>query len=71
MMSGASWHADVAHRTTVGMRRGSDAMWQGCVWPTRGVGGAQGADTWQEATCVHGSARTPVWGATWQERVGR
>ena len=45
--------ADVARRTTARMWRGTEATWQGCGWPTRGVGGAQGADTWQEATCVH------------------
>ena len=64
------WRADVARRTTARMRRGSVATWQGRRWPTQGAGGAQGADTWQEATRVHGSTRTPVWGATWQERVG-
>ena len=39
------------------MRRGSEATWQGCRWPTRGAGGAQAADTWQEATRVHAEAR--------------
>ena len=71
MVSGASWHADVARGTSAWMRHGGEATWQGRGWPTRGAGGAQGADTWQEATRVHGSTRTPVWGATWQERVGR
>ena len=60
----------MARGTTARMRRGSEATWQGREWPTRGAGGAQGADTWQEATRVHGSMRTPVWGATWHERVG-
>ena len=60
----------MARGTTAQMRRGAEATWQGCGWPTRGAGGAQSADTWQEATRVHGSTRTPVWGATWQERVG-
>ena len=49
---------------------GAEATWQSHGWPTRGAGGAQGADTWQEATRVHGSTRAPVWGATWHERVG-
>ena len=56
--------------TTARSRRGAEAMWQSRGWPTRGAGGTQGADMWQEATRVHGSTRTPVWGATWQERVG-
>ena len=49
-------------RTTVRMRRGAEATWQGSGWPTRGAGGTQGADTWQEATHVHVSTRTPVGG---------
>ena len=64
-----TWHAGPARGTTARMRRDTEATWQGRRWPTRGPGGAQGADTWQEATSVHGSTRTPVWGATWQERV--
>ena len=36
------------------MRRGIEATWQGCTWPTRGVGGA---DRWQEATRVHADTR--------------
>ena len=38
------------------MRRGTEATWQGRAWPTRGAGGAGGADTWQEATWVHADA---------------
>ena len=70
MVSGARWRADVVHGTTARVRRGAEAMWQSHGWPTRGAGGAQGADTWQEATHVHASTRTPVWGATWQRGVG-
>ena len=47
--------ADVARGTTARMRRGAEATWQSRGWPTRGAGGAQGTDTWQEATRVHGS----------------
>ena len=68
MASGARWRADVVHGTTARARRGAEATWQSRGWPTRGAGGAQGGDTWQEATRVHGSTRTPVWGATWQVR---
>ena len=53
MVSGARWRVDVARRTTARMRRGTEATWKGREWPTRGAGGAQGADTWQEATRVH------------------
>ena len=56
--------------TTARMRRVSEATWQGRRWPTRGAGGAQEVDTWQEVTRVHGSTRMPVCDATWQERVG-
>ena len=70
MASRITARADVAHGTTAQVRRDAEATWQSCGWPTRGAGGAQGGDTWQEATRVHGSMRTPVWGATWQERVG-
>ena len=49
--------ADVARGTTARMRRGTEATWQGREWLTRGTGGAQGADTWQEATRVHTDAR--------------
>ena len=47
----------MARKTTARMRRGTEAMWQGRGWPKRGAGGAQGADTWQEATRVHAGAR--------------
>ena len=60
----------MARRTTARVRHGAEATWQSRGWPTRGVGGAHGANTWQEATRVHESTRTPVWGATWHERVG-
>ena len=53
MASGIGWRADVARGTTVRMRRGAEATWQGRGWPTRGACGAHGADTWQEATRVH------------------
>ena len=43
----------MASETTARMRRGVEATWQGCGWPTRGSRGAQGADTLQEATRVH------------------
>ena len=46
----ASWRG---RRTTAQMRRGTEATWQGRGWPTRGAGGAEGADTWHEATRVH------------------
>ena len=39
------------------MRRGTEAMWQGRAWPTRGASGEGGTDTWQEATWVHADAR--------------
>ena len=39
------------------MRRGTEATWQGRGLPTLGAGGAQGADTWQEATRVHAGPR--------------
>ena len=56
MVSRASAQADVARETTAWMRCGTEAMWQSRGWPAQGVGGAQGADTWQEATCVHADA---------------
>ena len=46
--------ADMARRTSARMRRGTEAMWQGRAWVTRGAGGA---DTSQEATRVHTDAR--------------
>ena len=67
VVTGPRWLADVACGTTARMRRGAEATWQGCGWPTRGTGGAQGADTWQEAKRVHMGA---CGGATWQG-VGR
>ena len=55
--------ADVARGTAARMRRGSEATWQGRGWPTRGVGGAQDANTWQEATRVHAGPRGRQCGA--------
>ena len=66
MASGASWRADVACETTAPVRRGAKATWQSHGWPRQGTGGAQGADTWQEATRVRASTRARVSGATWQ-----
>ena len=40
----------MARGTIARMRRGAEATWQSCGWPTRGAGGAQGADKRQEAT---------------------
>ena len=57
MARGTSRQADVARGTTARMRRGTEATWQGRGWPTRGASGAQGADTWQEATRVHADVR--------------
>ena len=57
MESGTSGQADVARGTTAPMRRGTEATWQHRAWPARGARGAQGADTWQEATRVHADAR--------------
>ena len=57
MASGTSGQADMARGTTARMRHGTKAMWQGRGLPARGVGGAQGADTWQEAMRVHADAR--------------
>ena len=55
MASGTNAQVDVARGTTARMRRDTEVTWQGRGWPTRGVGGAQDADTWQEATRVpHG-----------------
>ena len=39
------------------MRCDTEATWHGREWPTRGAGGAGGADTWQEATQVHPDTR--------------
>ena len=57
--SGAGWRADLARRTTALMRRGTEATWQGSGWSARGAGGAEVADTWQEATRSR-------WSTTWQ-----
>ena len=50
----------MARETTAWVRRGVEATWQSHGWPAWGPGGAQGADTWQEATRstrVHADAR--------------
>ena len=68
VVSGAGWRADVARTTTALMRRGTDATWQGSGWPERGAGGAEVADTWQEATRstrVHVGARVGRHVAEW------
>ena len=70
VVSGARWRADVARGTTVQMRRGIEATWQGRRWPTRGAGGTQGADTWQEATRVHAGPRGCPYGAPHGKGVG-
>ena len=49
--------ADVARGTTARMQCSTEATWQGREWPTRGAGGAQGADMWKEAMRVHADAR--------------
>ena len=46
-----TWHARPAR-----MRRGTQCHVAGPREPTWGAGGAQGADTWQEATRVHADA---------------
>ena len=46
--------ADVASGTSARMRRGTNATWQGRVWPTQGAGGA---DTWRDVTQIHAYAR--------------
>ena len=63
MWRGGPAQADVARGTTARMRRGTEGTWQGRGWPTRGAGGAQGADTWQEATRVHAGPRGRPCGA--------
>ena len=46
-----TWHVELMWRAgPARMRRGTEAMWQGHAWPTRGAGGA---DTWSEATRVY------------------
>ena len=60
MACGTGWRADVACGTTALMRCGTEATWQGSGWPAGGTGGAEGVDTWQEATRstqVHVGAR--------------
>ena len=66
-----STQADVARETIAWMRRGTKATWQGRGWPTRGAGGAQGVDTWQEATRVHACPRGRSCGAPHGERGWR
>ena len=39
------------------MRHGTQGHMAGLCEPTLGAGGAQGADTWREATRVHADAR--------------
>ena len=55
--SETSGRADVARGTTTWVRRGTEGTWQSHGWPAQGAGGAQGADTWQEATRVHAGPR--------------
>ena len=43
----------MARGTTARVRHGTEATWKSRGWPMRSAGGAQGADTWQEATRVH------------------
>ena len=62
--------ADVARGTTARMQHDTKATWQGRGWPTWGVGGAQGADTWQEATRVHAGPRVRPCGAPPGKRGG-
>ena len=56
--------ADMVREITARMQRGTEATWKGRGWPTRGAGGAHGADTWQEATRVHAGPCGRPWGAT-------
>ena len=70
-MSKTSAQADVVCGTTARMRRGTEATWQGRGWPTRGAGGAQGADTLQEATRVHADPRGCPCGAPRGRGVGK
>ena len=58
---------DVVRGTTARVRRNAEATWQSRGRPTRGASGAQGTETWQEATRVHASPRGRLCGgATWQ-----
>ena len=52
VVSGPCKQADVARGITMWMRRGTEARSQSHGWPAPGACGAQGADTWQEATRV-------------------
>ena len=58
--AGAPAICHVARGTTAWVRRGAEAMCQSHRWPARGAGGAQGADTWQEATWSTWSTRVHV-----------
>ena len=60
----------MARGTTAWMRRSIEATWQSRGWPTQGAGGAQGADTWQEATRVHAGPRGRPCGASHGMGVG-
>ena len=71
MASGTGARADITRGTTVRVRRGAEATWQSRKWPTRGAGGAQGADTWQEATRVHAGPRRRREGRHMAGKVGR
>ena len=53
--------------TSARMRRGTEATWQGRMWPTRSAGGA---DTCQEATRVHADAREGRHVVEWGLAVG-
>ena len=68
--SGTTARADVARGTTARMSHSAEATWQSRGWPTRGAGGAQGVDTWQEATRVHASPRGRPCGAPRGKGVG-
>ena len=53
------------------VRRGAEATLQSRGWPTRGAGGAQGADTWQEATRVDaGPHERPCGGSAYGGPMG-
>ena len=70
MASGTGARADVAGGTTARVRRGAEATWQSRGWPTRVAGGAQGADTWQDATRVQAGLQGRPCGAP-RGRYGR
>ena len=70
---GTTARADVVCRTTARVRRDAEAMWQSRGWPTRGACGAQGANTWQEATRIHADARVGrhvAWGLAGEGPTG-